>query len=199
MLVPRTDWPQSPIVDNITPRLQLGQISRLCDRGHPHDRTRIVDAPRYRSSSLTGAAMNLCDVCRKIDIRELLQLALLEHDPKAENSETECRLCSLLDNGIPHHHSYAALRAAAEHGCEFCGLVRHALLEEKGERDSISKETPKDEGEWHSVPVVFHIDHPPNSVAFKGYLPSIKVRVGLQALSKLTCNLEAFAPRGMLI
>lgn len=68
--------------------------------------------------------MTLCQACQSIDIRDLL-----ESLDAFSASDREVSYCSRLDylgateNYQPHHGNFAALRAAAKSGCDFCSMI----------------------------------------------------------------------------
>jgi hypothetical protein len=147
--------------------------------------------------------MVLCDVCQKIDVREMLLIASVGHTEGDGNMESECRYCSVLDNGIPHHDDYTALEAASDHGCDFCRMIRESLVEGYGGDNCIPGGISHEEDERFSGPVIFFPYNLEGWLYFKGEPPKIEIRVGFASRSRtdpyLSCDFEAFAPYGMLI
>jgi hypothetical protein len=143
----------------------------------------------------------LCDVCQKIDIREMLLMATWGHTKTDDETNTDCRYCTLLDNGILHHETYTALKAASD-SCGFCRLIRQSLIDAYEGDNSSTQGTRQDEVEQCSGPVVLFPFNLEASFSSKGEPPQIEVRVGSKSRQRIDLPfhsiLEAFAPRGML-
>jgi hypothetical protein len=125
------------------------------------------------------------------------------HTETDDDTETDCAYCSLLDNGIPHHDSYADLEAASDSGCVFCGLIRQSLIDKYAGKNSISEGTSQGEADRFCGPVIFFPFNPTAHFPFKDEPPRIEIRVGFASRLRtdpyLTFDFEAFAPRGMPI
>jgi hypothetical protein len=148
------------------------------------------------SQALAVAAMALCDVCQKIDIRGMLQLVASSHwhwDDSPSEMGRECQYCSLQDTGIPHHSTYAALKDASDDGCGLCRLIRRSISRVKGRDSSNSAQSSQDEMDQSLLPVVLY----PHCLNDDGELPNIEVAVGSDYPPDFRCVLEIFAPRGM--
>ena len=146
--------------------------------------------------------MGLCEVCAKIDVRQLLQTASsLKHIKGDVNENKECPCCSLQEYGLPHHETYAGLKAASDHGCDFCRLIRHLIIEEEERRPSRTEETLLNEAKWGSRPVVLVPGKSDAAYSYKGEPPLIEIRVECRSRSDdlFVLYFEAVAPRGMLI
>ncbi|KAF7505322.1 hypothetical protein GJ744_001025 [Endocarpon pusillum] len=142
--------------------------------------------------------MGLCEVCRKIDIRELLQTAAsLEHIKGHVNEENQCPCCILHEYGIPHHDSYAELKTAAGHGCEFCRLIGHSIIEEERSKGG-SKDILQEEKKWNSHPVIIVPWKSGVRSSRSGEPPRIEIRVEWRSTSDdfISLLFEATAPRG---
>ena len=142
--------------------------------------------------------MELCDVCQRIDIREMLHGASLGHTETDGDQLSDCRYCFLLENGIPHHDTYEALVIASDHGCGFCKLIRHSLIKEYSRRSPAPEGNLQDNAAWLPIPVFLIPANVNAESAHKGEPPKIDVRVGSLS-TDFYCTLEAFSARGMFI
>lgn len=176
----------------------LLEVFHLCDSTfllhHGKGTTVFESSPSLVS---LDAVMGLCEVCRKIDIRKLLQTAVsLDHIKGHVNEQNQCPCCILHEYGIPHHDTYAALKTASGYGCEFCQLIRHSLIEQECGND-ISKE----EAKWDFNPVfIVPWKHKAPSPR-KNEPPFLEIRVESRPTCKdfISLEFEAAAPRGVLI
>ena len=145
--------------------------------------------------------MGLCEVCEKIDVRELLQRAAsLDHIEGDVNENNECPCCILQEHGVPHHDTYAALKAASDHGCDFCGLIRHKLIEQECGNDTLEDTSEKEAG-WSSRPVILVPWKSDARFSGKREPPILEIRVECRSTSdeSICLQFEATAPRGMLL
>lgn len=117
------------------------------------------------------------------------------------NENRECPCCSLHEYGLPHHETYAGLKAAADHGCDFCRLVRTLIIEKEERRPSRTEGTLLKEATWGSRPVVLVPWKGDAAHSYKGEPPVIEIRVecGSRSDTLFVLYFEAVAPRGMLI
>lgn len=150
--------------------------------------------------------MVLCDVCERINLKEILLQCFLRRDSGLEDQYRRRRLYSLPKDKALHSHTYATLKAASDEKCDFCSLVWRLLVEKNRKRYWVHEEISPTEEERFSGHLTFASFFRNDAMSSKNEPPKIDIRMRPHSSQESSanrrgfgpaCTIEAFAPRGM--
>lgn len=154
--------------------------------------------PAYVEPSITHISTSeksrLCDVCRELDIAELLSQAENQTSTKmltaldaVHNEEMEFKPSIPLS--FEHHKSLEALEVAAEHGCTLCALIWKCWSESPGRSSKVDRAID-DAGKAQ-----IYIGTSGYNIS-KAEMPLITVIQKPDGNSRTLCTLDVYTERG---